>query len=142
MRTPATIRRHAARIRTAARRDDGDTSIESTIVFPFIILLTIAVVQACMWYHARNIAMTAAREGATAGSRYEQTPADGAARSWSTLHRIAGDSLRGPGVSTSGSTAQTVRVTVTGTAVSMLPGMPDLRVSQSASSPRERWTTP
>ncbi|MGW5355259.1 TadE family protein [Streptomyces sp. NPDC004031] len=105
-------------------------------------MLTIAVVQASLWYHARNIAMTAAREGATAGSRYQQSPADGAAQSWSTLHRIAGDSLRGPGVSTSGSTGQTVRITVTGTAVSMLPGMPDLHVSQSASSPRERWTTP
>lgn len=132
----------AATIRARARRDDGDTSIQMAIVFPFIILLTIAVVQAGMWYHARNIALTAAREGVTAGRAYQATPGDGAARARETLNRIAGDSLRETGVSTDGSTAATMRVTVTGRAVSLLPGIPGLHISQSASGARERWTTP
>ena len=142
MSTLAGIRQHAARIRDRAAGDDGDASIEMTIVFPFVILLTIAVVQASMWYHARDIALAAAREGANAGSGYQQSAGDGQARAWDVLHRIAGDSLRQPGVSPAGSTAQTIRITVTGTAVSMLPGMPDLHVSQSASSTREQWTAP
>ncbi|MET7621938.1 TadE family protein [Streptomyces sp. NPDC005408] len=112
------------------------------IVFPFIILLTIAVVQVGMWFHARNIALTAAREGVSAGRAYQASPSDGAARAREALTRIAGDSLRDSGVSTAGSTADTMQVTVTGTAPSMLPGISGLRVSQSASGTRERWTTP
>jgi Flp pilus assembly protein TadG len=136
------VRRWAAAAQARARRDDGDTSIQMAIVFPFIILLTIAVVQVSMWYHARNIALTAAREGVNAGRGYQASPADGAARARTTLKRIAGDSLRAPGVSTGGSTADTVEVTVSGTAVSMLPGIPGLHVSQSASAAREHWTQP
>lgn len=142
MRGGKTVQRWAAVIRARAQRDDGDTSIQMAIVFPFIIVLTIAVVQVSIWYHARNIALTAAREGVTAGRGYQSSPGDGAARARSTLERIGGDSLRAPGVSTDGSTADTVEITVSGTAVSMLPGIPGLHVSQSAAAARERWTAP
>ncbi|MFE2167816.1 TadE family protein [Streptomyces sp. NPDC059447] len=120
----------------------GEASIQMAIVFPFVILVTIAVVQASMWVHARNIALTAAREGVAAARTYQSPDSAGAARARETLGRIAGDSLRGPTVSTAGSTATDVRVTVTGSAPSMLPGLSGLAVSQSASAPRERWTTP
>ena len=132
----------AAAVRDRILRDDGDASIQMAIVFPFVIALTIAVVQTAMWYHARDIALTAAREGVNAGRGYQSSPGEGAARAWSTLDRIGGDSLHGPGVSTDGSTADTVTITVSGTAISMLPGIPDLHVSQSASAAREHWTTP
>ncbi|KOV22513.1 hypothetical protein ADK90_10715 [Streptomyces sp. XY413] len=112
------------------------------IVFPFVILLTIAVVQAAMWIHARNVALTAAREGVAAARTYQSPERAGADRARETLGRIAGDSLRAPAVSTDGSTATEVRVTVTGSAPSMVPGLSGLSVSQSASAPRERWTTP
>jgi hypothetical protein len=112
------------------------------IVFPFVILLTVTVVQVSMWYYARNIALTAAREGVTAGRAYQASTGDGAARARETLDRIAGDSLRGAGVSTAGSDAQTMQVTVTGSAPSMIPGISGLHISQSASGARERWTTP
>ncbi|WUD70300.1 pilus assembly protein [Streptomyces sp. NBC_00510] len=112
------------------------------IVFPFVILLTITVVQASMWYYARNIALTAAREGVSASRVYQGTSGDGAAQARQTLDRIAGDSLRDPQVSTAGSTAVTVRVTVTGTAPSLLPGISGLHISQSASGTKERWTAP
>ena len=136
------VRRRAAVIRARARSDAGDTSIQMAIVFPFIILLTITVVQVSMWYYARSIALTAAREGVNAGRSYQASPGDGAARARSTLERIGGDSLRAPGVSTEGSTADTVEITVSGTAVSMLPLVPGLHISQSASAAREHWTTP
>ncbi|MEU4095901.1 TadE/TadG family type IV pilus assembly protein [Streptomyces sp. NPDC026673] len=128
----------------AAKRggDLGEASIQMAIVFPFVILLTLAVVQAGMWFHARNIALAAAREGVTAARTYRATDTDGAPRAREALRRIAGDSLRDPSVSTAGSGTESVRVTVTGTAPSLLPGIAGLRVTQSATSPRERWTTP
>ncbi|WP_328499646.1 pilus assembly protein [Streptomyces sp. NBC_00457] len=124
------------------RDDRGDASIQMAIVFPFVLLATMAVIQASMWYYARQIALTAAREGATAARSYQATPADGAARARDVLGRVAGDSLINPGVSTAGSTAERVRIQVTGTAQSMIPGVDGLQVSQSASGAVERWTTP
>ncbi|MFD3556889.1 TadE family protein [Streptomyces goshikiensis] len=122
--------------------DRGESSIQMAIVFPFILLVTVAVVQASMWVYARNIALTAAREGVAAARVYQAPEGAGAARATETLGRIAGDSLAGSSVSTTGSSATEVRVTVTGQALSLMPGLSGLSVSQSASAPRERWTTP
>lgn len=124
------------------RDDRGDASIQMAIVYPFVLLATIAVIQVSMWYYARSIALTAAREGLTAARAYQASPADGTAKAQQVLERSAGDSLLGYSVSTAGSTAERVRVQVTGTAQSMIPGVAGLRVSQSASGPVERWTVP
>ncbi|MER6386167.1 TadE/TadG family type IV pilus assembly protein [Streptomyces sp. NPDC001250] len=123
------------------RDDRGDTSIQMAIVFPFVLLATVAVIQASLWYYARQIAVTAAREGATAARAYQSSPAQRAERARSVLARTAGDSLRGYTVSAS-SDGQRVRVEVSGTALSMIPGLSGLQVAQSASGPVERWTVP
>ncbi|MEE1672154.1 TadE/TadG family type IV pilus assembly protein (plasmid) [Streptomyces sp. WAC07094] len=124
------------------RDDRGDASIQMAIVYPFVLLATIAVVQASLWYYARQIALTAAREGVFAARAYHATPTDGVARAQEVLARTAGDSLRSPAVSTAGSSTQRVRIQVTGQAQSMIPGLAGLRIRQSASGAVERWTSP
>ncbi|MGW1070698.1 TadE family protein [Streptomyces aureus] len=121
--------------------DRGDTSIQMAIVFPFVLLATIAVIQASMWYYARQIALTAAREGASAARAYQAGPGDGAARARDVLARTAGDSLSGYTV-TANSDGQRVHLVVEGAAMSMIPGVSGLQVRQSASGPVERWTSP
>ncbi|MGW2890602.1 TadE/TadG family type IV pilus assembly protein [Streptomyces griseoruber] len=123
------------------RDDRGDTSIQMAIIFPFVLLATVAVIQASMWYYARQIALTAAREGLTAARAYQSSPAAGAAQAQDVLGRSAGDSLRGYSVAAS-SDGQRVRVQVSGTALSMIPGVSGLQITQSASGPLERWTVP
>lgn len=123
------------------REDRGDTSIQMAIIFPFVLLATVAVVQACMWYYARQIALTAAREGVSAARAYQSGPADGAAQAERVLERTAGDSLNNYSVAV-GSNGLRVRVQVSGTAMSMIPGVSGLQVSQSASGPVERWVSP
>ncbi|MGW7425758.1 TadE/TadG family type IV pilus assembly protein [Streptomyces sp. NPDC054813] len=123
------------------RDDRGDTAIQMAIIFPFVLLATVAVIQASMWYYARQIALTAAREGLTAARAYQSSPADGAAQARNVLGRTAGDSLSGYSVSAS-SNGQRVQVQVSGTAMSMIPGVSGLQVTQSASGPVERWTVP
>ncbi|MEU5044536.1 TadE/TadG family type IV pilus assembly protein [Streptomyces griseorubiginosus] len=123
------------------RDDRGDTSIQMAIIFPFVLLATVAVIQASMWYYARQIALTAAREGLTAARAYQSSPAAGAAQAQDVLRRTAGDSLRGYSVVAS-SDGQQVRVRVSGTALSMIPGVAGLQITQSASGPLERWTVP
>ncbi|MFB7749951.1 TadE family protein [Streptomyces sp. NPDC056121] len=122
--------------------DRGDTSMQMAIVFPFVLLLTVAVIQASMWYYARQIALTAAREGLSTARSYQAGPAEGATRARDVLNRTAGDSLMSAGVSTTGSGAQRIRIEVSGTAQSMLPGVPGLHITQSASGTVERWTKP
>lgn len=130
-------RRHG-RWRGRWREDRGESSIQMAIVFPFILLATLAVIQASLWYYARQIALTAAREGVHAARTYKASPSDGAARAREVLARTAGDSLRSYTVS-AGSDGQRVRVRVSGRAVSLLPGLSGLPVTQSASGPVERW---
>ncbi len=121
--------------------DRGDASIQMAIVYPFVLLAAIAVIQASMWYYARQIALTAAREGVTAARAYQAGPADGTARARQVLGRTAGDSLRSARVSAS-SDGERVRVQVRGVAQSLLPGVPGLTITQSASGPAERWVEP
>ncbi|MFI8860417.1 TadE/TadG family type IV pilus assembly protein [Streptomyces prasinus] len=121
--------------------DRGDASIQMAIVYPFVLLAAIAVIQASMWYYARQIALTAAREGVTAARAYQAGPADGTARAHEVLGRTAGDSLRSLSV-TVGSDGERVRVQVSGIAQSMIPGIPGLTITQSASGPVERWVQP
>jgi Flp pilus assembly protein TadG len=133
--------RHRARLKAwwrGRRWDDdrGDAAIQMAIIYPVVLLAAIAVIQASMWYYARQIALTAAREGVTAARAYQASPADGAARA----HEVLG-SLRSVSV-TAGSTGERVRVQVTGTAQSMIPGIAGLTITQTASGPVERWTVP
>ncbi|WP_432198855.1 TadE family protein [Streptomyces sp. bgisy027] len=123
------------------RDDRGDASIQMAIIFPFVLLATVAVVQASMWFYARQIALTAAREGVSAARAYDSSPAEGAAQARDVLTRTAGDSLTGYSVSAS-SNGQRVRVEVSGSALSMIPGVSGLQITQSASGPVERWTVP
>ncbi|MFE0930224.1 TadE/TadG family type IV pilus assembly protein [Streptomyces mutabilis] len=121
--------------------DRGDASIQMAIVYPFVLLAAIAVIQASMWYYARQIALTAAREGVTAARAYQADPADGTTRARQVLDRTAGDSLRSVSVS-AGSDGERVRVEVRGVAQSMIPGVAGLTITQSASGPAERWVQP
>lgn len=121
--------------------DRGDAAIQMAIVYPVVLLAAIAVIQASMWYYARQIALTAAREGVTAARAYQASPGDGAARAREVLGRTAGDSLRSVSV-TAGSTGERVRVEVSGRAQSMIPGLDGLTITQAASGPVERWTVP
>ncbi|MCZ4603517.1 pilus assembly protein [Streptomyces sp. Lzd4kr] len=123
------------------RDDRGDASIQMAIIFPFVLLAAVAVVQASMWFYARQIALTAAREGVSAARAYESSPAEGAALARDVLTRTAGDSLTGYSVAAS-SDGQRVRVEVSGSALSMIPGVSGLQITQSASGPVERWTVP
>ena len=75
-----------------------------------------------------------------AARTYEAHGDAGVARARSFLDRAAGDSLQATTVSGVGSTATTVRVEVRGRALSVLPGVPGLPVSQAARAPIERFT--
>ena len=107
---------------------------------PAVLLLVFGVLQACLVFHARSIALAAAQQGVDAARAYDAPAGSGTARAQTFAARAAGDSLTGVTVSTSSDGTQ-VSVTVAGTAISLLPGI-RFNISQTSSGPRERVTAP
>ncbi|MFF4699924.1 TadE/TadG family type IV pilus assembly protein [Streptomyces chattanoogensis] len=131
----------SARRRHWWRQDRGEASIQMAIVFPAVLLLTVAVVQAGLWFVARGIALTAAREGLSAARTYQATPGEGTARAREVLERTSGDLLQATTVRTTAIGGR-VRVQVSGRVLSMLPGIDGLQITQSTDGPVERFTSP
>lgn len=111
------------------RGDRGGSPVEFAIVASAMIVVVFAVIQVGLVFHARSIALGAATQGVNAGRGFNAPgdTADAAARGF--LHQ-AGDGLAEQEVTVT-RTATDVRVTVTGTAISVLPGV-SFRISQTA----------
>lgn len=122
------------------RSDAGSATLEIAIVGPVLLLLTFTIVQAALWFYARNLALAAAQEGVSAGRGYGASASTGITKARSFLDRAAKDSLQSINVSSSGSTTTRIRIEVRGRALSVLPGVPGMPVSQFAQGPVERFT--
>src|SRR5919206_411439 len=107
-----------------------------------LITHSLVLAQAGLWFYARSLALAAAQEGVTAGRAYHAPATAGPVRARAFLSEQAGDSLTGTTVSSSGTTAAVVRITVTGQSLSVLPGLPGMAVIQSAQGTREHFTIP
>jgi Flp pilus assembly protein TadG len=113
--------------------------VEFAIVSFGMILLTFAVVQVGLVFYARQIAMAAATQGVDAARGFDSNTADGRAQAQSFLSQ-AGDGLTDQNV-TVVRNGQAVQVTVSGHAISVLPGF-SFTVNQSAHGTVERISTP
>lgn len=105
-----------------------------------ILMLAFSVIQVGFYYHARKVAQSAARHGVEAGRQYGAGQEDGVTQAQDYLGRYGG-SVRGAQISSAGSTADEIRITVTGSVATLVPGL-ELTVTQYADAPNERWTTP
>jgi Flp pilus assembly protein TadG len=123
------------------RGDRGSATLEVSILAPVLLLVVFTIIQVGLWSYARSLALGAAQEGVAAGRAHGASAEAGRARAQSFLDATAGDSLVGSAVTTS-ATAATLRIEVTGRALSVLPGVPGLPVRQSAVGPIERFTSP
>lgn len=133
--------RRGWRRRAGVGGERGSATLELALVFPVFLLLLVSAVQAGLYFYARAIALSAAQEGVDAARLQRHTLDQGVTAARRYAVRGGGGSLHHVAVHTSGSTPTTVRITVTGTAASLLPGL-DWAVSQQAAGVRERFTTP
>lgn len=115
-------------------RERGSVTIEMVIIFPVLLIVLFGSVQTGLWFHNRNIAMTAAQEGARAAAAYESTSAAGQ-ESADNFATAAGG--QDPTVTVS-KTGTLVTVTVSLEGFALLPGLIPLKVEQSATMPLER----
>jgi Flp pilus assembly protein TadG len=123
------------------REDRGSYVVEFAVIFPAFLLLMFGGIQAALFFHARNVALSAAQTGVDHGRLRDAGAGKGVQSAHSFVNQQGGGVLKGVSVSSAGSNAQTVRVTVSGEALSIIPFIP-LRVSQTAAGPVERFTSP
>jgi Flp pilus assembly protein TadG len=123
------------------RDERGTASLAQTvIVAPVLLFALMLIVQFGLMFHARNVAEQAAQDGAAAGRRYDGTEAAAHEQATNFLAQVVGNTLTNRSVTVQ-RTDQAATVTVTGTVVSVVPGL-HLHVEESASGPVERYAPP
>jgi Flp pilus assembly protein TadG len=120
---------------TARTRERGSTSVEITLAAPLAIFLLLLIVQCAMWAHATHIAQAAANTGVQAARVHGGSATAGQADTQATLDQMAGAVLTGTNVAVQVTSTEAV-VTVTGTAMAVLPGI-NVPVHASVTAPRE-----
>ena len=126
--------------RIVARPDAGAATAELVIAMPLLLLMVMFVIQAGVWWHATHIAQAAATRAASTAAAYQSSAGAGQTAGADTLAAIGSAVLQDPAVSVT-RTATEVRVQITGTAETVVPGI-HWRVSTTVMRPVERWTTP
>lgn len=127
------------RLRALCADEHGTYSIELAILFGGALTLILTIMQSSLLFFAQGGALAAAQAGATAGAAYQSSPQTGAAAADQFAAAQIGDWLTGAQASAAGSTGTEVTITVTGNALSLVPGI-DLGVHQSAQQPVQRFT--
>ncbi|NED96857.1 pilus assembly protein [Phytoactinopolyspora alkaliphila] len=124
---------------TPRPRERGSIALEQVIIWPVVIATIVAIIQGALWFHARNVALSAAQEGARAAS--VETRGDGAAHAKAFIAAAGGTKVMTGANVSQHDTGTTVTVTVSGSAPSLVPGMAGPSFSQSSTAPLKRWTT-
>lgn len=107
---------------------------------PFLIFLTMLIIQTGLVFHARGVAEAAAQEGAAAARQFDGSEQDADARARRYLDELGPKVLTGHDVVVSRSATE-VEVVVTGQVVSLVPFV-DLNVEEAAAGPVERYVPP
>jgi hypothetical protein len=124
----------------AGRPDRGGAAVELAILWPVVLLLIFAGVQAATYFTARTVALSAAQVGVAAERRYDAAPGSGRSRAEQFLAG-AGDWLVHPEVDPPVRTGQQVSLTVRGEALAVVPGV-SWEIEQTARGTVERFTEP
>lgn len=123
----------------ARRADRGGATVELVLVTPLVMLLIALAIQFALYYHASNIATAAAQDGVRAAQVEHGSGADGTARARAVADR-AGSVLEGVSIDATRG-AQRVRVEVSGSVVSFVPGL-HLGLTRTAEGNVEQFLPP
>jgi Flp pilus assembly protein TadG len=121
----------------ATRDDRASAAIEAVLVIPVLMLVLVVVVQCAMWAHAGQVVGLAASEGDRTARSVDGGPAAGAGVARSIL-QASGRDLASSNVVAEVVSGDLVRVTVTGRAVSIIPGL-SLPVSSVVVGPLQEF---
>jgi Flp pilus assembly protein TadG len=117
------------------RNQRGASALEMAIVAPAFLLMIFAIIEVSLWMHARDVALSAAREGVaslrTASAEEQSKGVDAVETTAVDYARTLGDIVDPTAEATYDEGAGRVTVTVEGGVVDLIPGW-DLSVSSTA----------
>lgn len=119
-------------------RDRGAITLSYVIVVPVFLLGIMTIVQASVWYLARETALAAAQHGADVARTPKSSLVAGRAAAVAFAKSAAPRFLTHVSVSSIGSTLTTVKITVSGRAPSLVPWTP-LTITEAVTAPVERF---
>lgn len=114
--------------------------IQLVLVAPVLLLVLMFIVQFALVAHARSVVEAAAEQGSAVARRADGTQAGAQAETVKYLDKLGPKMLMTRSVSAN-RTADTATVTVTGTVISLVPGVHP-RVKETSSGPVERYVPP
>lgn len=126
------------RKQTVRRDDRGASNLELAILWPAVLLLVFGAVQAATYFTARTVALSAAQVAVTTARQLDAEEQAGQQRARAFLEG-SGDWLRHWEVTETARAPEMVEFTVTGDALSLVPGV-TWSVTQSARGSVERFT--
>jgi Flp pilus assembly protein TadG len=118
------------------RDDRGALTLSYVAILPFVFVVVMTLIQASLWFLARNAALAAARQGADAARVFGASRGAGPAAALAFARQAGEGYLEEPLVSEAGSTSTTISITVSGHVPSFVPNLV-LRVSETAQAPVE-----
>ena len=116
-------------MRCAGRGERGSTNVEMVLLMPILLATLLGGIQAGFVFHARHLAIASAQEGARAAAAYQAKLTEGLRTATATASEWGGPTLTAIQVTR-------VSITVSGTAVSLIPGM-SWPIEQTATLPVE-----
>lgn len=130
------------RLRRLRLDERGSATLEQVVLFPVVLLIIFGVVQGALYFHARNVALAAAQQGLRAAKAEDGSASAGGQAAAGFITKAGGsDVITNVHVVPSRSQFQ-AKVTVTGRPLSVVPGLLNFTVSQTAAGPVERFTRP
>jgi Flp pilus assembly protein TadG len=119
-------------------RERGASVIELALLMPVVLAVVLLIVQVALWFHGRQVAEAAAREGARVA---RSAPADSGgweeearAKALDVVTAIGPRLLGGAQAATEERDPDERHVTVTGSAVQVIPLLPELAFTITATS--------
>lgn len=134
-------RRVNERARSSAT-ERGSVTLELAVLFPLILSITFGVIEGAHWYHARSIALAAAEEGVRVATADGGSVAAGLAKAEQFAAQLGSNGLFSNVSVHPSSSATEITFTVTGQSLTLFPGWTGYQISQTASGPVERFTSP
>lgn len=123
--------------RGRTRRDRGSATLELAILTPALLLLMFGVIQAALFFSARNVVSSAAQVGLDAVRIETGSVSAGTAAARTYINQVGGTAA---GLTVSGDrTTTTASVTVAMDPPVLLPGLPLPRITASANAPVEAF---
>jgi len=123
----------------AVGTDRGSAAVELALLAPALLLAVLVLVQAALYLHARHVLLAAARHGARVARAADQPDPAGAGRAaaLAAVAQLGPQLVSAPAVEVD-RTVEVAAVTLTGRAVSIVPGI-TLSIRQRSAGPVERF---